>query len=574
MKMGNYLKKNKWDIIWGTLVKSIETLGDIVVPLLMANIIDIGIANRDTKYIIIWSLILFAIQIIGFIASIASQWLAARAGQRVGYSIRHDLYNHINTLSHKELDRFGTSTLINRFSNDISRIDNGLEVFIRQALRAPLILIGSSIMMFYISIKLSLIFLAIVPIIVIIVVVIMKKSNKLFETVQKDLDVVSLQSKENLEGAKVVRAFNKEDFEKGRFYKASDKLYKSQASVSNITALLNPLTLSIVYIGVILILWFGGIEVNVGGLSQGKIIAIISYLMQIGMSLVMVARMISIFIRSFTSAKRIQEIFNSRPSINQKTDKFIPVDITEDTPKIEFRNVSFRYGTENKSKNAIENLNLKVMKGQTIGIIGGTGSGKSTIINLIPRYYDATEGEVLVDGKNVKEYSFEQLRGQIGIVPQRAVLFRGTIDDNMRWRKPDATATEIHKALQLSQSLEFVDEFPDKTSHVITTGGANVSGGQRQRLTIARALVGDPEILILDDSASALDFATDAKLRKAIKYGIKNSTIFIVTQRVTSIKDADIIVCIDKGQVVGMGKHNELLENCGVYREIYESQTK
>lgn len=288
----------------------------------------------------------------------------------------------------------------------------------------------------------------------------------------------------------------------------------------------------------------------------------------------MVARMISVFIRALTSSKRIKEIFDTKVVIVDKVNKFVPVEITDETPKIEFRDVSFRYGTENKSKNAIENLNLKVMRGQTIGIIGGTGSGKSTIINLIPRYYDATEGEVLVDGKNVKEYSFNQLRGQIGIVPQRAVLFRGTIDENMRWRKPDATATEIHKALQLSQSLEFVEEFPDKTAHLIATGGANVSGGQRQRLTIARALVGDPEILILDDSASALDFATDAKLRKAIKYGIKNSTIFIVTQRVTSIKDADLIVCIDKGQVVGMGKHNDLLNTCEVYKEIYDSQTK
>ena len=574
MKMGKYISKNKWDIIWGTLVKSIETLGDIVVPLIMANIIDIGIANKSIKYIVVWSIIMLVIQIIGFVASIACQWLAARAGQRVGYSIRYDLYKHINTFSHKELDKFGTSTLINRFSNDITRIDNGLEVFIRQALRAPLILIGSSIMMFTIAPKLGLIFLAIVPVITLIVALIMVKSNKLFEKVQKDLDTVSLYSKENLEGAKVVRAFNKEENEKSRFFKASNKLYKSQNSVTNITALLNPLTLAIVYIGVILILWFGGIEVNVGNLTQGKIIATISYLMQIGMSLVMVARMISVFIRAFTSSKRIQEIFNAKPSVVPKVNKFIPVEIGEDTPKIEFKNVSFRYGTENKSKNAIENLNLKVMKGQTIGIIGGTGSGKSTIINLIPRYYDATEGEVLVDGKNVKEYSFEQLRGQIGIVPQKAVLFRGTIDQNMRWRKPDATANEIHKALQLSQSLEFVEEFPDKTSHVITTGGANVSGGQRQRLTIARALVGDPEILILDDSASALDFATDAKLRKAIKYGIKNSTIFIVTQRVTSIKDADLIVCIDKGNVVGMGKHNELLNNCEVYKEIYESQTK
>lgn len=574
MKMGSYILKYKRDIILGTLIKIVETAGDLVVPLIMANIIDIGIANKNVSYIIWWSIGMVLIQVVGFLAGVLCQWLAARAGQNVGRNIRHDLYDHINSLSHKELDRFGTSTLINRFSNDVTRIDNGIEVFIRLAARSPILLVGCSIMMFTIAPKLALIFLAIMPIIIAIVSVIMIKSNKMFDKVQKDLDVVALQSKENLEGAKVVRAFNKEENEKSRFYKSADKLYRSQNNVSSLTALLNPLNEAVINVGIILILWFGGIQVNIGSLTQGKVIATINYLTTIGISLIAIARMITVFIRAFTSSNRIQEILKTKPSIVEKTNKFQPIHIEEGTPKVEFRNVSFRYGSESKSKNAIENLNLKVVKGQTIGIIGGTGSGKSTIINLIPRYYDATEGEVLIDGVNVKEYCFEQLRNQIGIVPQRAVLFRGTIDQNLRWRNKNATASEIQKALQLSQSWEFVNEFPDKTAHMIATAGANVSGGQRQRLTIARALVGDPEILILDDSASALDFATDAKLRKAIKYGIKNSTIFIVTQRVTSIKDADVIVCIDKGQVVGVGKHNELLENCEVYREIYESQTK
>lgn len=574
MKFGKYVTKYKKEVIWGTLVKAIETAGDIVVPLIMANIIDIGIANRSISYVVGWSIGMFFIQIIGFGASVLCQWLASKAGQGIGYSIRHDLYSHINTLSHKELDKFGTSTLINRFSNDISRINNGVEMFIRLTARAPILLLGCTFMMFYIAPKLALVFLAIMPIIVAIVSVIMIRSNKMFDIVQKDLDVVSLNSKENLEGAKVVRAFNKEDHERNKFNKSADKLYRSQAKVSNITALMNPLTSAIVNIGIILIIWIGGIEVNIGTLTQGKVIAVIGYLTQIGGSLVGIARMITAFIRAFTSANRVGEIFNAKSSIHQKISDFVPVHISEDVPKVEFKNVSFRYGTESKSKNAIENLNLKVMKGQTIGIIGGTGSGKTTIINLIPRYYDATEGEVLIDGKNVKDYSFEQLRNQIGVVPQKAVLFRGTIDENLRWRNANASATAIQKALQLSQSAEFVNELPEKTGHKLTAGGMNLSGGQRQRLTIARALVGDPEILILDDSASALDFATDSKLRKAIKYGIKNSTIFIVTQRVTSIKDADLIVCIDKGQVVGMGKHNELLENCEVYKEIYDSQTK
>ena len=574
MKIGKYFGKYKAEIIWGTLVKVLETAGDIVVPLIMANIIDIGIANNSIAYIVGWSIGMLLIQVVGFGASVLCHWLSAKAGQGIGFSIRHDLYSHINTLSHKELDKFGTSTLINRFSNDISRINNGVETFIKATARAPILLLGCSAMMFYIAPKLALVFLAIVPIIVVIVSIIMIRSNKMFDKVQKDLDVVSLHSKENLEGAKVVRAFNKEEHERARFNKSADKLYHSQEKVTNVTALMNPLTTAIVNIGIILIIWIGGIQVNVGSLTQGKVIAVISYLTQIGGSLVGIARMITAFIRAFTSAGRIGEIFKSKSSIVQKTQDYIPIHIEEGTPKVEFRNVSFRYGSETKSKNAVSNLNLKVMKRQTIGIIGGTGSGKTSIINLIPRYYDATEGEVLIDGKNVKEYSFEQLRNQIGVVPQKAVLFRGTIDSNMRWRNPNATAGDIQKALQLSQSLEFVEQLPEKTGHMLTAGGSNLSGGQRQRLTIARALVGDPEILILDDSASALDFMTDSKLRKAIKYGIKNATIFIVTQRVTSIKDADLIVCVDKGSVVGMGKHNELLENCEVYKEIYESQTK
>lgn len=574
MKFGKYLKEYRGNIIFGALIKFWETAGDIVVPFLMANIIDIGVKNHDIKYIIIWSIVIVLINIVGIFASAICQKQAAIAGQGIGRSIRNDLYLHINTFSHKELDKFGTSTLINRFSNDVSRIDNGIEVFIRQAARAPLLLIGSLIMMLILAPKLSLIFLAIIPFLLLVVWLIMRKSNRLFEETQNDLDRVALETKENLEGAKVVRAFNKEDYESKKFYKATDKLYHSQKKVGNVSALMNPITGAIVYIGVILILWFGGIEVNVGNLSQGKIIAFTDYLLKLGMSLVAIARIIVVFTRAFTSAKRCNEIFSTKPSVLEKTTEYKPISITEETPKVEFRNVSFRYGTENKSKYALFNLNLKVMKGQTVGIIGGTGSGKTTIINLIPRYYDATEGEVLVDGVNVKEYSFDQLRKQIGMVPQKAVLFRGTIAQNMLWRNPNASAQEINKALQLSQSLEFVDEFPDKLDHKITTGGANLSGGQRQRLTIARALVSDPEILILDDSSSALDFATDAKLRKTIKYGIKNATIFIVTQRVTSIKDADVIVCIDKGNIVGMGKHAELLENCEVYKEIYDSQTK
>jgi len=435
MKFGKYVSKYKKEVIWGTLVKSLETAGDIVVPFLMANIIDIGIANRSISYIVGWSIGMIIIQILSFGASIICQWLAAKAGQGIGYSIRHDLYSHINTLSHKELDKFGTSTLINRFSNDISRINNGVEIFIRLTARAPILLIGSSIMMFYIAPKLALIFLALVPIIVAVVAIIMVRSNKMFDKVQRDLDVVSLNSKENLEGSKVVRAFNKEEHERTKFNKSADKLYRSQAKVTSTTALLNPITTAIINVGIILILWFGGIQVNIGGLTQGKVIASISYLTQIGGSLVAIARMITAFIRAVTSANRISEIFNAKSSITQKTTDYIPVHITEETPKVEFKNVSFRYGSEAKSKNAIENLNLKVMKGQTIGIIGGTGSGKTSIINLIPRYYDATEGEVLIDGKNVKEYSFQQLRNQIGVVPQRAVLFRGTIDENMRWRK-------------------------------------------------------------------------------------------------------------------------------------------
>lgn len=571
-KLFRFFKGYNWSIIYGIIVKGIETFGDIICPYIMANIIDIGIKNNDVNYIVWWSIVMVAINTIGFFASIICQKQAAIAGQGIGKNIRHSLYKHINTLTHKELDVFGTSTLINRFTNDVSRIDNGIEVFVRQTTRAPIILIGSAICAILIAPKLSIVFAILIPVIVVVEWVVMAKTNKLFDESQKRLDRVALETRENIEGSKVVRAFNKQDYEQTKFHKATKNLYKAQKSVANVSALLNPLSSIVIYLAVIVVLYYSGIQVNVGELSQGKVIAFVDYLLQLGMSLLILARLFVVFTRASASAKRINEIFDTKSEITEKNDKFISPNITEKTPKIEFKNVTFKYGRQSKS--AVDKLSFKIMQGQTVGIIGGTGSGKSTIINLIPRYYDTSSGEVLIDGINVKEYSFEQLRGQIGVALQQAVLFKGTIIENMLWRKPNATFDEMRKAMEIAQCVEFVEKFPDKYEHRLTSGGKNLSGGQRQRLTVARALVGDPEILILDDSSSALDYATDAKLRKALRANLPRSTFVVVTQRINTIKDADLIICLDHGKMVGKGKHKELLETCRVYKEIYDSQTK
>ena len=570
-KLFRFFKGYKKQMISAPLFKFLETITDIVIPLIVANMIDIGVKNHDVRYIAIWGAVVVALNFVGIISAVICAKLSSKACSGISYEIRKKLYSHINTLSHAELDKFGTATLNNRLTHDVTRIDTALGMFLRSVMRTPFLIIGSTIMAMIIDIKLSLLFLIVAPIILIVVFVILKKTEPLYDKTQKDLDKVSELTRENLQGARVIRAFNRQDYEEQKFNTATKKLRKSAVKVVSVSSLMNPLTGTIINFAIIAVIWFGGIQVNIGGLSQGQIIAFVNYLTQIGAALVSLANMIIAFIKAFNCAKRINEVFDTKPSVVETNSQNIEIEKNKDIPKLEFKNVSFSYSKN--SKPAVKNLSFVAYPGDTIGIIGGTGSGKSSVINLIPRFYDCQSGQVLIDGINVKDYSFNQLRSKIGIVPQKAVLFKGTIKDNLRFRKKDASIEDMQKALKISHSEDFVLELPDKFNTKVQAGGKNFSGGQRQRLTIARALVGNPEILIMDDSASALDFATDANLRKAIKENI-NATVILVSQRVNTVRNAKTIIVMDNANIVGIGTHKELLENCEVYRNIYDSQTK
>ena len=570
-KLFKFFKGYKKEMVCAPIFKFFETITDIAIPLLVSNMIDIGVKNHDIRYIAIWGAIVVALNVVGIISAVLCAKLSAKACSGVSYEIRKNMYEHINTLSHAELDKFGTATLNNRITHDVARIDTALGMFLRTVMRTPFLILGSTIIAMIIDIKLSLLFLVVAPIIFFVVFIILKKTEPLYNESQNNLDKVSEITRENLQGARVVRAFNKQDYEEKRFSGAAKKLRKSSIKVVSISSLMNPITSTVINFAIIAVMWFGGLQVNVGTLTQGQIIAFVNYLLQISAALISLANLIIAFIKAFNCANRINEVFDAQPSVEETNHEFIITTTSPDVPKIEFQNVSFSYS--NSAKMAVKNLSFKAYPGDTIGIIGGTGSGKSSVINLIPRFYDATQGQILIDGLNVKNYSFAQLRGKIGIVPQKAVLFKGTLKDNLHWRKPDATIEEMQKAIKISQSEEFVRDLPEKYNFKVQAGGKNFSGGQRQRLTIARALVGDPEILIMDDSASALDFATDANLRKAIKDDI-NSTVILVSQRANTVRNANLIIVMDNGNIVGMGKHKELLENCEVYKNIYLSQTK
>lgn len=570
-KLFKFFKGYKKEMVCAPIFKFFETITDIAIPLLVSNMIDIGVKNHDIRYIAIWGAIVVALNVLGIISAVLCAKLSAKACSGVSYEIRKNMYEHINTLSHAELDKFGTATLNNRITHDVARIDTALGMFLRTVMRTPFLILGSTIIAMIIDIKLSLLFLVVAPIIFFVVFIILKKTEPLYNESQNNLDKVSEITRENLQGTRVVRAFNKQDYEEKRFSGAAKKLKKSSIKVVSISSLMNPITSTVINFAIIAVMWFGGLQVNVGTLTQGQIIAFVNYLLQISAALISLANLIIAFIKAFNCANRINEVFDAQPSVEETNHEFIITTTSPDVPKIEFQNVSFSYS--NSAKMAVKNLSFKAYPGDTIGLIGGTGSGKSSVINLIPRFYDATQGQILIDGINVKNYSFAQLRGKIGIVPQKAVLFKGTLKDNLHWRKPDATIEEMQKAIKISQSEEFVRDLPEKYNFKVQAGGKNFSGGQRQRLTIARALVGDPEILIMDDSASALDFATDANLRKAIKDDI-NSTVILVSQRANTVRNANLIIVMDNGNIVGLGKHKELLENCEVYKNIYLSQTK
>lgn len=567
----SYLKRYKWSAFLAPFFKSIETVCELFVPLIMAKIIDYGIANNDINYIIWNGVLILALNIIGFIFAVISHKCAAVAAMGVGKDIRNDIFSHINDLSHAELDKFTTTTLLNRSVNDVRNVQNGIGSVLRLIMRAPCLLIGSLVLAFIINLKLSLVFVVIIPVLVLIVWYIMKKLKPLLVEVKGKLDKTTNITRENLTGVRVVRAFNKQNYETEKFKNSNYDLISTQIKHGVWSSALHPIISIVVNFAIIAIFYFGGIEVNVGGLSQGNLIAFIDYFGTISTCIITLSNLITIVTRMNASSERINELFCVKNSIKDPANP-VKVDFEDvNLGRVEFKDVNFSYSNV---KNAVTNLSIAVEPGEIIGVIGGTGSGKSSIINLIPRFYDVTTGEVLINGVNIKKYNLEDLRNLIGLVPQNPTLFEGTIRSNMCWRKPDATDEEIIKALKIAQAYDFVKDYPDFIEHKVNRGGTNFSGGQRQRLTIARALVGNPHIIILDDASSALDFATDAKLRRAIRTHLSTATTFIVTQRTNSIKDANKTIVIDNGNVVDIGTHEELLERCQVYQEIHYSQNK
>lgn len=569
-KLARFLKPYKKQVILGPIFKLVEAVFELIVPIVMANIIDIGVKNNDGAYV--WKMggVLLLLGAVGLCSTLVCQYFASVASQGFGTELRNKLFAHINTFSYAEVDQFGTPSLITRLTNDVNQMQQAVAMLIRLVIRAPFLAIGAIVMAMILDLKMSLIFLVAAPFLAGVIFLVMNRSIPHYREIQKKLDRISLISRENLSGARVVRAFSKQEQEKRRFEMAGDDLAQTSVRVGKISALLNPATTVILNIAVIGIVWYGGGRVEIGDLSQGEIIAFVNYMNQILLAMVVIANLVVLFTRASASAARINEVLETLPSIQETAQNPISVSKEAGIPKIEFKNVSFAY--QGSDQYSLENISFRIFRGQTVGIIGGTGSGKSTLINLIPRFYEATRGEVLVDGINVKDYPFEQLRTQLGIVPQRAALFSGTIRENLRWRKDDASHEEITKALSIAQAAEFVDALPDKYEAVIHQGGKNLSGGQKQRLTIARALVGTPEVLILDDSASALDFATDAALRQALHKETETMTVIIVSQRSSTIRAADQIIVLDDGQIAGIGTHEVLMETCETYREICLSQ--
>lgn len=566
LKLARYLKYYKLQVTIGPVFKLLEAVFELIVPLIMANIIDIGVKNGDTNYIAKQGVLLVILGVTGLLSALICQYSASFASQGVGTILRRDLFHHINTLSHKEIDKIGTPSLITRMTSDINQIQLAVAMLIRLVIRAPFLVVGAMIMASTVSLKLSVIFFGAAVLIGLTLYIIMSKSVPFFKTIQKRLDRISLISRENLRGNRVIRAFARQDEEEERFSKAAQELTDASISAGRISVLLSPLTCIITNIAIALIIWFGGMNVNIGELSQGDIIALVNYMTQIMLAMVVVADLVVIFTRASASAQRINEIFETKTSVTEEKAEKNPT--AENDNAIEFRNVSFSYG----EGEALKNVTFSIKKGETLGIIGGTGSGKSTFVNLIPRFYDATKGQVLVNGIDVKKYGIETLREKIGVVAQKTVLFKGSLRKNMQWGKENATDEEIIKALKIAQSWDFVSKLPGKLDFDVAQGGKNFSGGQRQRLTIARALVKQPDILILDDSFSALDFATDANLRKELKEQTRGMTVVIVSQRASTIRNADKIVVLDEGECVGIGTHQELYKNCSEYREICLSQ--
>ena len=572
-----YLKDYKKESVLGPLFKLLEATFELIVPLVMAAIIDTGVATGDKSYIMKMCMVLVLLAVIGLTCSVTAQYFAAKAAVGFATKLRHALFAHIESLSFTEMDTVGTATLITRMTSDVNQVQNGVNLVLRLFLRSPFIVFGAMVMAFTIDVKAALVFVVTIPLLSIIVFGIMLISIPLYKKVQSALDKVLGITRENLTGSRVIRAFNKEDDEKVHFNENNDLLTRAQIYVGKISALMNPLTYVIINGAIVVLVWTGAVRVDNGYITQGEVVALINYMSQILVELVKLANLIININKSIAGGNRIQSIFEMQPSITdgsgQKVDK-VQTDTADRSEEaeyaVEFSHVGLTYA--GAGDESLTDHDIKVQKGETIGIIGGTGSGKSSVVNLIPRFYDVTSGFIKVDGKDVKDYPLEELRGKIGTVLQKAVLFHGTIRENLKWGNPDATEEDLNRAITVAQAKEFVDNKEGRLDFELEQGGKNLSGGQRQRLTIARAVVKKPEILILDDSASALDFATDAALRKAIREMEGETTVFIVSQRAASIQHADRFVVLDDGKIVGLGTSEELLESCEVYQEIYYSQ--
>lgn len=584
LKLARYLKYFKKEVTIGPFFKFLEAVFELIVPLVMASIIDIGIKNRDSAYVLQRGAIILLLGLMGLIFAIICQYSAAKASQGFGTMVRNDLYRHINSLSHAEIDSFGTDTLITVLTNDINQMQLAVAMLIRLVVRAPFLVIGAVVMSMILDLKLSIVFLIVAPLVSVVIYLIMKLSVPYYRVRQRMLDKVSRITRENLSGARVIRAFSKQEHEIKRFREANNDVADIAINVGKISAFLNPATFAILNIAILAILWFGGIRVELGSLTQGEVIAFVNYMTQISVALMVVANLVVIFTKASASARRINQIFETLPSVkeneesisNQEHNKNKSVARNEvnntkkQLPLVSLKNVSFAY--PGSDEYALEDISFDINQGEVIGIIGGTGSGKSTLISLLPRFYDVDKGEIRIMGRALKEYSFDKLRSLFGLVPQKTVLFSGSVCDNLRFSNEDASLEEIKRAIDIAQAKDFVEKLPDGYESQIHQGGRNLSGGQRQRLTIARALVRNPKILILDDSSSALDYATDARLRESIRKNCKDTTVIIVSQRANSIKYADQIIVLDDGRMVGIGKHDDLYQTCEIYREICDSQ--
>ena len=558
-----YLKGYVKESIFAPLFKLLEASFELIVPLVIASIIDKGIANGDTSYILGRSGILVFLAVIGMIAAITAQYFAAKAATGFGRELRSALYGKIQTLSFNELDNLGTSSLITRMTNDVNTVQNGVNLVLRLFLRSPFIVFGAMIMAFFIDVKCALVFLVAIVLLSIVVFSIMAYTTPGYKGVQSKLDSVTLITRENYEGARVIRAFTDENNEIAEFNKRNNALSSLQKSVGKISALLNPVTYVIINIAIVVLVYTGGVKVNIGDLTQGQVVALYNYMSQILVELIKLANLLVTITKALASADRIKSVFEQESTLehnnnSEKSDSYI-----------KFDNVSLKY--RGAGDMSLVDINFSANKGDVIGVIGGTGSGKSSLVSLVPHFYDASKGTVFVEGRDVKSLDDDELRNKVGFVQQRAVLFKGTVRDNIKWGKKDATDDEIIEALKLAQVYDTIEE-KGGLDFFIAQGGANLSGGQKQRLSVARALVRRPEILVLDDSSSALDFATEARLREAIYSLTYNPTVFIVSQRASSVMSADKIIVLDDGAVVGIGTHNELLKNCEVYKEIYVSQ--